>query len=101
MGLVTCSVVHTPLEFDDHAFASAVKVNDEPLKHLLPPELQAEDAPVTQQGPGMTLGGSGPTAQPAGECESLRRPEATERIHHPRMPMRLRVELTRIPRVCR
>ena len=32
MGLVTCSVVHTPLELDDHAFASAVKVNDEPVK---------------------------------------------------------------------
>jgi len=48
MSPVGWSIVHTSLELDDHAFARAVKVNDEPVKHMLPPELQAEDAPVTQ-----------------------------------------------------
>jgi len=101
IGLLSSSVVRVSLQLDDDAFSRAVKVNDEPVKHVLPPELQAEDASVTQQRPCMTLGGSTPIAQRAGERESLRRPEATERIHRARMPMQLRVEVTRIPRMCR
>jgi hypothetical protein len=48
MSPVGWSIVHTSLELDDHASARAVKVNDEPVKHMLPPEFQAEDATVTQ-----------------------------------------------------
>jgi len=99
MSPVGWSIVHTSLELDDDAFARAVKVNDEPVKHMLPPELQAEDAPVTQQRPCMTLGGSTPMAQRAGERESLRRFEATERIHRARMTARRHADATRIPRV--
>jgi len=63
------SVVHTSLELDDDAFARAVKVNDEAVQHVLPPELQAEYAPIAQQRPRRTFGGRGPMAQRA---ETLR-----------------------------
>ena len=98
VDLLSCSVVRTSLEFDHHAFAGTVKVHDEAVQHVLPAELQTEYAPIAQQRPCMTLGGSRPMAQRAREREALRWPEATKRIHDPRMPMRLRVEPTRMPR---
>ena len=90
--------MHTSLELDDDAFARAVKVNDEAVQHVLPAELQTEYAPIAQQRPRITFGGGGPMAQCARERESLRRSETTERIHDPRMPRRLCMEATRIPR---
>src|SRR5690242_3852825 len=48
VGLLSSSVVRISLEFDDDAFAGTVEVNDETVQDVLPPELQAEDAPVTQ-----------------------------------------------------
>ena len=98
IGLSSSSVVHTPLELDNEAFARAVKVHDEPVQHVLPAELQPEYPPIAQQRPSMTLGGSRPMAQCASERESLRWPEATKRIHRARMPPRPHVKATRIPR---
>ncbi len=98
MGLVSVSVVRTPLELEDEAFASTVKVHDEAVQNVLPAKLQAEYAPIAQQRPRMTLGGRGPMAQRASELESLRWSEAAKRIHRARMPSRPHVETTRIPR---
>ena len=83
INLSSWSIVHTPLELDNHAFAGAVKVNDEAVQHVLPAKLQTEYAPIAQQRPRMTFGGSGSAAQLTGELEPLRRPEATKRIHLP------------------
>ncbi len=99
VDLLSCFVVRTSLEFDHHALAGTVKVDDEPVQHVLPSELQTEYPPIAQQRPRVTFGGSGSTALLTGDRESLRWSEASKRIHDPRMPMRLRVETTRIPRV--
>jgi hypothetical protein len=98
IGLFSCSIVRISLELDDDAFAGTVKVNDEAVQHVLPAELQTEYAPIAQQRPRMTFGGSRPMAQRASERESLRRSEATNRIHRARILARLHVDATRIPR---
>ena len=98
IDLLSVSVVRISLELDEDAFASTVKVHDEAVQHVLPAKPQPEYAPIAQQRPRMTLGGSRPMAQRASERESLRRSETTERIHDPRMPRRLCMEATRIPR---
>jgi hypothetical protein len=99
VGLLSSSVVRISLEFDDDAFAGTVEVNDETMQDVLPAKLQAEYAPIAQQRPRMAFGGSRPMAQRVGERESLRRSEATERIHRPRMTARRHADATRIPRV--
>ena len=99
IGLLSFSVMHTALELDDDTFASTVKVHDEAVEHVLSAKLQTEYAPIAQQRPRMTLGGSRPMAQRAGERETLRRSEVAKRTYDPRMPIGLRVEATRIPRV--
>ena len=99
IGLLSLSVVPISLEFDNDAFAGTVEVNDETVQDVLPAKLQAEYAPIAQQGPSMALGGSRPMAQRVGERESLRRSKATERIHRPRMTARRHADAARIPRV--
>jgi hypothetical protein len=89
INLSRWSIVHTPVELDNHAFAGAVKVNDEAVQHMLPAKLQTEYAPIAQQRPRMTFGGSGSAAQLTGEREPLRRAEATKRIHRARMTTNL------------
>ena len=87
IALSSWSVVRTSLELDHDAFARTVKVNDEAVQNVLPTKLQTKYAPVAQQRPRMTFGRSRPMAQHAGERESLRRSQATERIHNLKMPM--------------
>ncbi len=98
IALPSGSVVHASLELDDDAFPGTVKVDDEAVQHMLPAKLQTEYPSIAQQRPRMTLGGSRPMAQRSSQSESLRRSEATERIHRARMPARPLVEATRIPR---
>ena len=89
--------MRSSFEFDHHAFAGTVKVDDEPVQHVLPAELQIEYPPIAQQRPRVTFGGSGATALPTGDRESLRRSQASERVHRMNVPLRLHVEATKIP----
>jgi len=98
IGLLSLAVVPTSVELNDNSLAGTVEVDDKPVQHLLPPKLQSQDAPIAQQRPRMTLGGSRPKAQLTGEREALRRSEATKRIHRARMPARPHAGTTRIPR---
>jgi hypothetical protein len=59
IGLLSFSVVPISLELDDDAFAGTVEVNDETVQDVLPAKLQAEYAPIAQQGPRMAFGGVG------------------------------------------
>ena len=99
IGLLSPPIVRISLELDDDAFTDTVEVNDETMQDVLPAKLQAEYAPIAQQGPRMAFGGSRPMALRVGERESLRRSEATERIDRPRMTARRHADATRIPPV--
>ena len=99
IGLLSFSVVPISLELDDDAFAGTVEVNDETVQDVLPAKLQAEYAPIAQAGSTHGDRRSRPMAQRVGERESLRRSEATERIHRARMTARRPADTTRIPRV--
>ena len=91
-------VVHISVKLDDDSFAEAAEVHDESVQHVLPSELQPENATVAQQTPGMTLGRSGSPAQLTRERESLSGSESSERVHRMRMPLGSIVDAIRIPR---
>src|SRR2546426_12516166 len=49
--------VRRALKLEHQPLVGAVKVNDEPMQHVLAPKLEAEDAPLPQQRPRVSLGG--------------------------------------------
>src|SRR3989449_9467131 len=49
--------VRRALKLEHQPLGGAVKVNDEPMQHVLAPRLEAEDAPLPQQRPCISLSG--------------------------------------------
>src|SRR3989454_505988 len=49
--------VRRALKLEHQPLGGAVKVNDEPMQHVLAPKLEAEDAPLPQQRPCISLSG--------------------------------------------
>jgi hypothetical protein len=77
--------VHIALELDHDPFLETAEVHNEPVPQVLSPKLEAQNPPVAQQRPRMTLGRRGPMTQLLGERESLRGSQPTKRIHCARM----------------
>src|SRR6266581_9739744 len=73
--------VRRALKLEHQPLGGAVKVNDEPMQHVLAPELEAEDATITQQRPRVSLGGRRVAAQLARLRELPAGRDAPERIH--------------------
>jgi len=49
--------VRRALKLEHQPFGGTTEVNDEPMHHVLTPKLEAEDAPIPQQRPRVSLGG--------------------------------------------
>src|SRR5207247_10433082 len=55
--------VRCALKLEHQSLGGAVEVNDEPMQHVLAPKLEAEDAPLPQQRPCISLSGRCRAAQ--------------------------------------
>ena len=69
VGGVCGVVVDVAVDLEREAQLGAVKVGDETGDDLLSPELQAEDAAVTQELPSGSLGDRRVSTKTPGECE--------------------------------
>jgi len=73
--------VRQTLKLEHQPLGGAEEVNDEPVQHVLAPKLEAEDAPLPQQRPCISLSGRCRASQLARLRKLPAGRDAPERIH--------------------